>query len=65
MRHTLSISTTLIYINISLTFEYTWRKKNTRECKNSKMYIRKCEIQKCISLQNVLQDIFQGKIYSL
>ena len=28
-------------------------KKSTRECKNSKTYIRKCKIRKFLSLQNV------------
>ena len=49
----------LIYITISLIFEKTRRKISTTECKNSKARSRKCKIRKCISLQNVPQDILQ------
>ena len=53
----------LIFINILSIFEYTWREINKRECKNSKMYIWKCKIWKCMSLQNVLKDLLQYEIY--
>ena len=72
MHHTLSISAYQhqSYQQLLSISTFHWLLNNhdgkqTRECKNSKMCIRKCKIWKYISLQNALQDILQSKIYSL
>ena len=59
MRHTLVLSISTLHW---LSNKHDG--KSTRECKNSKMFIRKCKIRKCISLQNVLYDILPYEIYS-
>ena len=53
-RSTSVLSATLIYNNISLTFEKTWLKLNTREYKISKKFIRKCKTW----------NVYHYKIYS-